>query len=456
MKRTQIGMHVMYVVAMSTLGCTRIEKYWEEKNISHDTTISDTGLVEDVVDDTVLDDTASINTEVSECLSTTRQVEGTFVPQSGTVLGHRDPCSQAWHASAGAKDSMLAISMEVWDGETNPKIRMENLLGEPLVDWRVVEVHEPIYISLHQSGEFFIVVDDSGSVEKSNNYRLAVDCIAGCSLEYTRYPLFFMHGLAGFDSLLNVMDYWLGVDELLTNTGYHVEIHGVPAFDTTYVRTGYWQEYLQELVDTGVGRKFNLIGHSQGGLDARYFASVLDTENRVASITTIATPHTGSSVAELLSMGMDISPDNGALIDAMVNWGSELFGTTGESFSGQLAQMSPDAMELFNQEVPDVRGVQYFSWAGKSCRYTQFACQVQQQGETVSSYFLLSHAYMELREGDNDGLVSTTSAQWGEFLGILPADHMDEVGHRFDLSSQPFDAAQFYLEEARRLSDLGL
>jgi triacylglycerol lipase len=149
-------------------------------------------------------------------------------------------------------------------------------------------------------------------VEKSNNYRLAVDCIAGCSLEYTRYPIFFMHGLAGFDSLLNVMDYWLGVDELLTNTGYHVEIHGVPAFDTTYVRTGYWQEYLQELVDTGVGRKFNLIGHSQGGLDARYFASVLDTENRVASITTIATPHTGSSVAELLSMGMDISPDNGA------------------------------------------------------------------------------------------------------------------------------------------------
>jgi len=29
---------------------------------------------------------------------------------------------------------------------------------------------------------------------------------------------------------------------------------------------------------------------------------------------------------------------------------------------------------------------------------------------------------------------------------------MDEVGHKFDLSNQPFRAAEFYLEEARRLA----
>ena len=42
------------------------------------------------------------------------------------------------------------------------------------------------------------------------------------------------------------------------------------------------------------------------------------------------------------------------------------------------------------------------------------------------------------------------------FLVFFPADHIDEVGHRFDLSTQPFDAAEFYLSEARRLSGLGL
>ena len=77
-------------------------------------------------------------------------------------------------------------------------------------------------------------------------------------------------------------------------------------------------------------------------------------------------------------------------------------------------------------------------------------------GETVSSYLLLSHGYVENREGSNDGLVSVESARWGNFLGVLPADHLDEVGHRYDLSNQPFDSAQFYLSEARRLSQLGL
>ena len=74
----------------------------------------------------------------------------------------------------------------------------------------------------------------------------------------------------------------------------------------------------------------------------------------------------------------------------------------------------------------------------------------------MSSYFLLTHSYIEGVEGDNDGLVSVESAKWGEFLGVLPADHIDQVGHRFDLSNQPFEAAEFYLSEAQRLSALGL
>jgi triacylglycerol lipase len=28
----------------------------------------------------------------------------------------------------------------------------------------------------------------------------------------------------------------------------------------------------------------------------------------------------------------------------------------------------------------------------------------------------------------NDGLVTAESARWGQFLGCLPADHIDEVG----------------------------
>ena len=78
------------------------------------------------------------------------------------------------------------------------------------------------------------------------------------------------------------------------------------------------------------------------------------------------------------------------------------------------------------------------------------------EGGTVSSYFVLSHAFLESKEGDNDGLVGVESAQWGEFMGTIPADHMDEIGHRYDFSAQPFETGPFYLSEAHRLFSLGL
>jgi hypothetical protein len=31
-------------------------------------------------------------------------------------------------------------------------------------------------------------------------------------------------------------------------------------------------------------------------------------------------------------------------------------------------------------------------------------------------------------EGDNDGLVSVSSAEWGERIAVLPADHLDLIG----------------------------
>ena len=51
------------------------------------------------------------------------------------------------------------------------------------------------------------------------------------------------------------------------------------------------------------GREVNLIGHSMGGLDCRYLISQIPHSERtfvVKSLTTIATPHLGSSFADFL------------------------------------------------------------------------------------------------------------------------------------------------------------
>ena len=52
-------------------------------------------------------------------------------------------------------------------------------------------------------------------------------------------------------------------------------------------------------------------------------------------------------------------------------------------------------------------------------------------------------------------MVPVESAFWGELLGILPADHLDEVGQIGGLT-EAFDYEAFYLSAARRLSEAGL
>ncbi len=365
------------------------------------------------------------------------------------------PCTEHWYGVAGGEgERVLVETLEDQSDESSIEIRIENLLGDAIVGWSPVSVNRQHMMDLDYTGEYFVGVRNV-SVTKNEEYSLNISCIEGCDREYSRYPIVFFHGLAGFDTLLNVFDYWVGVEDRLTTAGYEVAIFGVSAFDPTPVRAEEWKAHLDDyFLETGA-RKVNIIAHSQGGLDARYYASVLGQSDRVASITTIATPHRGTSIADLLTGVVELGPTDGQIVDALVSGAAELFGSSGESFTDQLAQMTTDSMVAFNVDVVDSDGVSYFSWAGKSCRYLQWTCQSEMDGETVSSYFLLSHAYIESQEGDNDGLVSVESAKWGEYLGVLPADHIDEVGHRFDLSAQPFDAAEFYLSEARRLADIG-
>ncbi|MBM76658.1 MAG: hypothetical protein CMK59_14725 [Proteobacteria bacterium] len=381
--------------------------------------------------------------------------EGDFVPQGSSVSGVREACTQVIHAGAGAAGSTLSVRLDDWSADASARIQIEELSGGVLSEWVDVSVSEEIEVELSQSGEFFIRISSSDVYEAQNDYALSVDCVDGCELKYTRYPIFFMHGLAGFDAMLNVLNYWNGVEDVLLDAGYHVEIHGVSAFDTTVDRSVEWLAILEQLKEQGVARKFNLIAHSQGGLDARYLTVLAEDPSFIASITTIATPHYGTSIADLYTGVVSVSPFEGGIIDAIVELGSQLFGLSGDELTNQLAQMTTVQMSSFNQEVPNLPEIAYYSWSGASCRYAQFSCQSDRDGETVSSFFLLSHAYIEGLEGDNDGLVSVQTAVWGDHLGTINADHIDQVGHRFDLSTQVFDAPAFYRSEAERLFEAG-
>ena len=51
-------------------------------------------------------------------------------------------------------------------------------------------------------------------------------------------------------------------------------------------------------------------------------------------------------------------------------------------------------------------------------------------------------------EGENDGLVSITSAQWGQHLATWPADHWHTINHRMvvEIKQPTGDITPYYLK----------
>ena len=72
-------------------------------------------------------------------------------------------------------------------------------------------------------------------------------------------------------------------------------------------------------------------------------------------------------------------------------------------------------MEAFNESTPDMEGVRYYSVTG-----------VGDPKKMIAS-LRWCHNYIKKHEGANDGLVSTSSAEWGEEVTEWPADHANQI-----------------------------
>lgn len=110
------------------------------------------------------------------------------------------------------------------------------------------------------------------------------------------------------------------------------------------------------------------------------------------SVTTIAAPHRGSSFADyfLNTIGSGNMSSVLSLLDLLPNGGGD-----GKAFES----LTLESMRKFNEDTPDVPGVQYFSWGAW-----------YEPG--LIDTWKFPHSVILEREGPNDGLVSVESAKW--------------------------------------------
>ncbi|KAJ7487406.1 Alpha/Beta hydrolase protein [Mycena galericulata] len=227
-------------------------------------------------------------------------------------------------------------------------------------------------------------------------------------------PVVFCHGLLGFDSVTigpaiapMQVTHWRGIKEVLEANGTEVLITRVPATSSPIDRAKVLEE---KISDVYPGRSVHLIGHSMGGLDCRYLTTHLTHRKfNVLSITTIATPHRGSSFADhfLTTVGPARMPSVLSLLDLLPNGGGD-----GKAFEC----LTVESMRRFNAETPDVPGVRYFSWGA-----------TYEPG--LIDTWKWPHSVVLEHEGENDGLVSVASSKWGTYLGTLTGvSHLNLVG----------------------------
>jgi triacylglycerol lipase len=282
----------------------------------------------------------------------------------------------------------------------------------------------------------------------------------GSGYTQTQYPIVLAHGLLGFKELLGTLEYFYQIPEALQSSGARVYVTQVTAVASSEVRGEQLLSQIETILAVTGAKKVNLIGHSQGGLDARYVAAV--RPDLVASVTTVATPHQGAELADyLLSLppsGQGVALNLLNAVGTLIDFASGV--PSPQDALASLGTLSSAGAAAFNAKYPQgvpttrcgsgaasVGGVQFYSWGGTGIFTNVLDLSDPILGVTGSVY-----------HEANDGLVGQCSSHFGTVLrDNYFYNHLDEVNQVLGLVS-PFEAnpVSVFRAQANRLKNADL
>lgn len=260
----------------------------------------------------------------------------------------------------------------------------------------------------------------------------------------TKYPLLMLHGVGFRD--YSYINYWGRIPKNLLKNGASVYYGHQQAFGTIEGNGQMIKEKILDIVEVTGCEKVNIIGHSKGGLDARYAISTLGMGEYVASLTTISTPHQGSALADYGNKHV-----SDKLYRSVAKFFDKYFlkiGDENPDFYTATRQLTKEYSVEFNKNTPDQDGVFYQSYMSlmKNC----------------FSHSLLSVPYliMCLHDKKNDGLVTLDSARWGEFRGVFENKKRRGISHgdMIDITRgnyKGFDVIETYIDIVSDLKNRG-
>lgn len=267
----------------------------------------------------------------------------------------------------------------------------------------------------------------------------------------TRYPLLLLHGMGFRDGKIC---YWGRIPRVLEKNGASI-FYGFQDANASVMKNAQTIAVsLEKALSESGAEKVNIIAHSKGGLEARYLISSMGFADRVASLTTISTPHNGSAAIDKVLRHFRPAIYAGSRITDIIK---RIGGDVSPDTYRCICEFSTDFMKKFNEENPDSPDIRYMS-----CAFVM---------KNIFSDITMAFPYICVKamSGDNDGFLTPEEVRHGEFLGTFTGtgrrgiSHCDEVDlrrkklsgnipkDRYSIS----DIADFYTELVSMLKEKG-
>ena len=256
----------------------------------------------------------------------------------------------------------------------------------------------------------------------------------------SKYPIILVHGIAA--KQLRILNAFGQIGEELKKEGYRVYIADNDGFGSIENNAAQLKNYIERVLAETESEKVNIIAHSKGGLDSKYMITKLGMEDKVASLTTLCTPHKGSIIAsKIWDLPMPIKKILAFFIDMFYC----LF----------LGDKHPDSMRACEQlrAVDTSEDTLQFSYKVYCQSYSTSISDVK-DCFVMALPMKIQHHY-EIT--DNDGVVSEESAQFGCYKGKcldIPVSHV-QIIDLFSKKSQKEQIYSFYKQVCLELSKMG-
>lgn len=265
----------------------------------------------------------------------------------------------------------------------------------------------------------------------------------------TKYPIVMVHGMGFRD--FKYISYWGRIPKILKENGAEIYFGNQDSNATIENNAQFIKNTVNLVLEKTGAEKVNIIAHSKGGLDVRYMISSLDMADKIASLSTMSTPHNGSiTVDKLLKFPKFIIKIGTKIVDI---WFKVLGDKNPDTYS-VINQFTTVEADKFNRLNKDIEKVYYQSFA------------FVMKNAFSDIFMFVPYIIVKFFEGENDGLLAPRAVKWTNFRGVFGGNgrrgisHCDEVDlRRRKLSSEKgsgiSDITEFYKKVVEELKLLG-